>query len=276
MDCFAQNLVHTALGAAGDALALARGTAAWHRFNSMKRLLAPAFSLFIIAATLACSPTTPPASTPDNAVAARAETAASGTASAPVPAASEAPANGVATPSKAGPAGAQCGGIAGFGCAAGLYCAFPLDAHCGAADQSGVCTRIAEMCTEQYDPVCGCNDKAYPNECYAAREGISVAAKGACAANSPPSAGSANGAPGSSEGRTCGSRGMEPCAAGLYCKFGPDCGGTDAPGKCTKIPQICTRIYRPVCGCDGKTHASDCVAASAGVAVRHEGECKGK
>jgi len=162
----------------------------------------------------------------------------------------------------------MCGGIAGFGCAAGLYCAFALEAHCGAADQAGVCKPIAEMCTEQYDPVCGCNDKTYPNECHAAREGISIGAKGACP--TPASAATPEGG----EGRLCGSRGMEPCAAGLYCKFGPDCGDTDMPGKCNKIPQICTRIYRPVCGCDRKTYASDCVAASTGIAVRHEGECK--
>ena len=240
----------------------------------MQRRVAPALSLFITASTLACSPTTPPASTPDNVPAASAETGVP-TAAPPIPTASEAPATNAPTPSKAGPAGAQCGGIAGFGCAAGLYCAFPLAAHCGAADQFGVCKPIAEMCTEQYDPVCGCNDKTYPNECYAARAGISVGAKGACATgSSAPGAASANAASGRGEGLTCGSRGMEPCAAGLYCKFGPDCGDSDRPGKCSKIPQICTRIYRPVCGCDGKTHASDCVAASAGVAVRREGECK--
>jgi hypothetical protein len=80
----------------------------------------------------------------------------------------------------------MCGGIAGFGCAPGLYCAFPVEAHCGAADQSGICKPIPEMCTQQYSPVCGCNDKTYPNECAAARDGVAFGSTGECAAATPP------------------------------------------------------------------------------------------
>jgi hypothetical protein len=121
------------------------------------------------------------------------------------------------------------------------------------------------MCTEQYSPVCGCNDKTYPNECAAAREGISVGSAGACASNPPSLA----------EGAVCGTRGVPgECGPGLYCKYKTQCGATDAGGVCTQRPQACTKIYRPVCGCDKKTHASDCVAASAGTAVLHEGACK--
>jgi hypothetical protein len=75
----------------------------------------------------------------------------------------------------------SCGGIQGLACPDKQYCSYPLDARCGAADQMGKCTPIADMCTQQFDPVCGCNDKTYPNDCYAAREGISVAKKGECA-----------------------------------------------------------------------------------------------
>ena len=35
-------------------------------------------------------------------------------------------------------------------------------------------------CIEIYDPVCGCNDKTYPNSCYAEREGVIEWSKGVC------------------------------------------------------------------------------------------------
>jgi hypothetical protein len=79
----------------------------------------------------------------------------------------------------------MCGGLAGFACSAGLYCSFPPEAMCGAADQTGSCTPIPEVCTEEFAPVCGCNDKTYPNACHAAREGISVGKKGECALPAP-------------------------------------------------------------------------------------------
>lgn len=101
------------------------------------------------------------------------------------------PGTDAASPSPASPAssqqaeGAMCGGIAGIACADGLYCAFPLEARCGAADQSGTCSALPEMCTEQYEPVCGCDDKTYSNACHAAREGVSVGREGECAPSSP-------------------------------------------------------------------------------------------
>lgn len=36
------------------------------------------------------------------------------------------------------------------------------------------------FCIEIYDPVCGCNDKTYPNSCYAEREGVIEWSKGVC------------------------------------------------------------------------------------------------
>src|SRR5262245_44910498 len=48
----------------------------------------------------------------------------------------------------------------------------------------GKCTARPEICTDQLDPVCGCDGQTYPNACDAAAAGASVEHAGACAA--PP------------------------------------------------------------------------------------------
>ncbi|HYJ11230.1 MAG TPA: Kazal-type serine protease inhibitor domain-containing protein [Polyangiaceae bacterium] len=160
-----------------------------------------------------------------------------------------------------------CGGIAGLRCPEKQYCVYAPEAHCGAADMTGTCAPVPEMCTQQVDEVCGCDDKTYSNACMAAQAGVSVVMKGPCQASAK--------APELAEGKLCGTRGVPgDCAAGLYCAFKADCGATDAGGICKKKPTMCTKIYMPVCGCDGKTHGSDCTAAAAGVSVAAKGECK--
>lgn len=61
------------------------------------------------------------------------------------------------------------------------------------------------------------------------------------------------------------------CDGDEFCEFPAGaCGGK---GECTEKPEVCAAIYAPVCGCDGRTYASDCSAAAKGVSIKHKGEC---
>jgi hypothetical protein len=138
------------------------------------------------------------------------------------------------------------------------------------------------------------------NACNAAGAGVSVAQNGACASaggctyngqphaagGSFPSVDGCNTCSCQKDGSvicteracmptTCGGIAALTCPKDQYCNFplATNCGATDQSGTCAPKPQACTAIYKPVCGCDGTTYSSDCVAASVGISVKAQGAC---
>jgi Kazal-type serine protease inhibitor domain len=75
-----------------------------------------------------------------------------------------------------------------------------------------------------------------------------------------------------------------PAGAGSACSTNPQCkdrkqycakaaGDCKGKGECKARPDVCTEIFKPVCGCNGKTFSNECFAAAAGVNVKSEGAC---
>ena len=129
------------------------------------------------------------------------------------------------------------------------------DSYCakkpGDCDGNGECTPRPVVCTDNWDPVCGCDGNTYGNACEAAAGGVNVAYSGECLP------------------KPCWKNDM--CAEDEYCLFEPCAIET---GVCEPRPEICPDIWNPVCGCDNHTYANDCVAALNGMSVDYRGSCK--
>ena len=76
------------------------------------------------------------------------------------------------------------------------------------------------------------------------------------------------------DGTTCGGLLGLICLEGYYCDWPDDsCGAADATGVCRPVPETCTPVEQPVCGCDGTEHGNACEAAMRGADVDGNGGC---
>jgi hypothetical protein len=72
-----------------------------------------------------------------------------------------------------------CGTIVGIPCPDGSFCELPPDT-CSSADLGGTCVPVAEACTLDWNPVCGCDGRTYGNDCERRAAGVSKHRDGEC------------------------------------------------------------------------------------------------
>jgi hypothetical protein len=75
-------------------------------------------------------------------------------------------------------------------------------------------------------------------------------------------------------GQMCGGSAGIPCDNELWCEMqSGHCQRAAAAGVCSAIPRVCNRIFKPVCGCDGRTYSNDCERRSHRASKKRDGAC---
>jgi Kazal-type serine protease inhibitor domain len=74
-------------------------------------------------------------------------------------------------------------------------------------------------------------------------------------------------------GQRCGGTIQITCGAGEWCDPIPGHCKPGARGHCVQVPQVCFDLFKPVCGCNGRTYSNDCWRQMSKEPKKHNGQC---